>query len=176
MDAAGKYKIAADVNNVRVEHVVSKTVLEHAVAVGRRAPPNQAPAPVDFKVDVSDYTLAATLLLNYIYKSKDGAVASMNSKAMGSLLVMEAAVAAGWCQPPVVFDAATADGVWRRHAASAVAFLESVLEQEQMTVAAVAAVDTKMKLLACLIAIKQITLTHALSSTQQRKQLAELAG
>ena len=66
MDAAGKYKIAADINNVRVEHVVSKKVLEHAVAVARRALPNLAPAPADFKVDVSDYTLAAARRLNRI--------------------------------------------------------------------------------------------------------------
>ena len=35
-------------------------------------------------------------LITHIYKSKDGAVASMNEKSMGARLVMEAAAASGW--------------------------------------------------------------------------------
>eukprot|EP00966_Prymnesium_polylepis_P137754 3183517-Prymnesium_polylepis.1 len=63
---------------------------------------------------------------------------------------MEAAAASGWLQPPgLTLDAGTADGVWRRHATSAVSFLESILEEEAMSVAAVGAVDSKIKLLAC---------------------------
>jgi len=85
LDGASKYKLVALIGGVRVEHMVSKKVVDAAVAVARRPPP---PIPggggvVDFSVDVSDYTLSAALLITYIYKSKDGAVASMNENPWG---------------------------------------------------------------------------------------------
>eukprot|EP00966_Prymnesium_polylepis_P270841 6256859-Prymnesium_polylepis.1 len=56
---------------------------------------------------------------------------------------MEAA-ASGWLQQPgLTFDASTTHSAWRRQATSAISFLESILEEQAMSVAAVAAWTAK---------------------------------
>ena len=135
----GKYTVGALIEGNRVETVVSKTVLDKALELARRgggepqAPRRDDPVGVTFVAD--DYPLALKVIKVHLQHGSPGyvhpALASMPDDKFSCQLAMDVGKAAGWLPPPgVTFVTTTPESVWRRHAQSAIAHFETLLEMD----------------------------------------------